>query len=596
MNKYRTHTCGELRKDHIGKEVTIAGWVNNKRDHGGVLFVDLRDHYGLTQVVIRPESGILDSVSALRKETVVQFEGFVEMRDEETKNLKIPTGEIDLAARRFEVLGECESLPFSIFPEEEAPEETRLSYRYLDLRKSKLHENIVLRSKVISSIRKHMEQLGFHEYQTPILTASSPEGARDYLVPSRLHPGKFYALPQAPQLYKQLLMVAGFDRYFQIAPCFRDEDARATRSPGEFYQLDLEMSFVTQDDVFAVIEYLFPKIFSEFSNATLTKTPFPRIPYKEAMLKYGSDKPDLRNPIEIYDVTDIFKASEFQAFKKIVDKGGIVRAMTAKGIASQPKSFFENMLAFAQSIGSQGLAYLVFNETEVKGPVAKVLPAQEMELLKKAGGIETGDVMFFVANKERETVRIAGEIRTKLGEELHLLDANVFQFCWITDYPMFELDETGKKIMFSHNPFSMPQGGMDALLNEDPLTILAYQYDIVCNGIELSSGAIRNHQPEIMYKAFEIAGYSKEEVDSKFSALIKAFHYGAPPHGGIAPGIDRMIMLLAGEDNIREVIAFPMNQKAQEPMINTPREVSKEQLRELHIKTAEPAVKKKDEQ
>jgi len=575
MNKYRTHTCGELRREHLGREAMISGWIHNRRDHGGVLFIDVRDHYGLTQVVIRPESGILDAVSRLRKETVVKFEGFVELREEETMNPKLPTGEIDLAARSFEVLGECENLPFSIFPEEEAPEETRLKYRYLDLRKTKLHENVLLRSRVISRMRRIMEDLGFHEYQTPILTASSPEGARDYLVPSRLHPGKFYALPQAPQQYKQLLMMAGFDRYFQIAPCFRDEDARATRCPGEFYQLDMEMSFVTQDDVFAVIEYLFPRIFGEFSKALQNKPPYPRIPYKEALAKYGTDKPD---------VTGIFKASDFQAFRKIVDKGGIVRAISVKQAAAKPKSFFENMLAFAQSIGSAGLAYLVFTETEIKGPVAKVLPEKDMDALKKAGGIETNDVMFFIANREKEVVRIAGEIRTRLGEELGLVNKNEFRFCWITDYPMYEYDEEKKQIVFSHNPFSMPQGGMDALVQKDPLDVLAYQYDIVCNGIELSSGAIRNHRPEIMYKAFEIAGYKKEEVDKNFSAMVTAFHFGPPPHGGIAPGVDRLVMLLAAEENLREVIAFPMNQKAQEPMIDTPREVSKKQLDELHIR------------
>jgi aspartyl-tRNA synthetase len=581
-----------LRKKDIGFNVALSGWIHNKRDHGGVLFIDLRDHYGITQVVVRPESEILDAASRLRKETVVLFEGRVEARDKENLNLKIPTGEIDLAASRFEVLGESDSLPFSIFPEEQAPEEVRLRYRYLDLRRAKLHDNIMLRSKVISRLRKYMEELGFSEFQTPILTASSPEGARDYLVPSRLHPGKFYALPQAPQQYKQLLMVAGFDRYFQIAPCFRDEDARATRSPGEFYQLDIEMSFVSQEDVFTVIETVFSKLFAEFSSYIRTSPPFPRIPYREALRSFGTDKPDLRNPLRIIDVSDIFKGSAFQAFKKILDKGGLVRAIPVKNIADKPKSFFEELLAFAQSLGSAGLAYLVWTNDGVKGPIAKVLPGQELEALKSRGGLSEGDVMFFIANKEAEACRISGELRTKIALLLDLIEKNAFRFVWITDYPLYERDEEKKSIVFSHNPFSMPQGGLEALATQDPLSIVAYQYDIVCNGIELSSGAIRNHSPEIMYKVFEIAGYDKAEVEKNFSALLSAFRFGAPPHGGIAPGIDRLVMLLAGEENIREVIAFPMNQKAEEPMIDTPREPSKKQLDELHLRIAESARKK----
>jgi aspartyl-tRNA synthetase len=593
MKKYRTLTCGEPRKTHVGRRALLAGWIHNKRDHGGVLFVDLRDHYGITQVVVRPESGILDDVSRLRKETVVGFEGKIEMRDAENLNPNIPTGEIDLAASAFEVLGETQDLPFSIFPEEQAPEETRLTYRFLDLRKSKLHANILLRSKVISALRRHMEELGFNEFQTPVLSAPSPEGARDYLVPSRLHPGKFYALPQAPQQYKQLLMVAGFDRYFQIAPCFRDEDARATRSPGEFYQLDIEMSFVNQDEVFEVVEKVLHKLFAAFSTLDVTPAPFPRITYKEAMLAYGTDKPDLRNPLKIIDVTGVFSDGEFEIFKRVTDKGGVVRAISVKGAADRPKSFFENMLAFAQSIGSKGLAYLVWTENEIKGPIAKVLGQAKLDALKQAGAINTGDVMFFISSSRKEAVRMAGEIRTKLGQELDLLEKDCFRFCWVVDYPMFEWDDELRRVVFSHNPFSMPQGGLEALRSKDPLTITAYQYDIVCNGIELSSGAVRNHSPEVMYKAFEIAGYSKQEVKRSFGALINAFTYGAPPHGGIAPGIDRIVMLLAGEDNLREVIAFPMNQKAQEPMMNTPRPATPTQLKELHIKVVEPPGKGK---
>jgi len=593
MKKYRTHNCGELRKTHVGKQAVLAGWLHNKRDHGGVLFIDLRDHYGITQLVVRPESGILDEVSKLRKETVVSFEGKIEMRDEENLNPNIPTGQIDLAAASFEVLGETKDLPFSIFPEEHAPEETRLKYRFLDLRKSKLHANIVLRSKVISSIRTYMEELGFNEFQTPILTASSPEGARDYLVPSRLHPGKFYALPQAPQQYKQLLMVAGFDKYFQIAPCFRDEDARATRSPGEFYQLDIEMSFATQDEIFKVVEKVLSRLFAEYSKYTATAPPFLRIPYKEAMLKYGTDKPDLRIPLQIIDVTQIFQDGKFEIFKRVVDKGGVVRAVSVKQIVDQSKSFFENMLAFAKVIGSKGLAYLVWTGSEVKGPIAKVLGSAKLDALKKAGNIQSGDVMFFICSSEKEANRIAGEIRSKLGLELDMIEKDCFKFCWVVDYPMFEWDDEKRCIVFSHNPFPMPQGGLEALKTKDPLSILAYQYDIVCNGVELSSGAIRNHSPEIMYKAFEIAGYSKQDVKKSFGALINAFTYGAPPHGGIAPGIDRLVMLLAGEDNLREVTAFPMNQKAQETMMDTPRPADAKQLKELHIKVVEPLGKTK---
>jgi aspartyl-tRNA synthetase len=584
MHPYRTHTCNELNKKYIGKTVRLSGWLHNKRDHGGILFIDLRDHYGITQVVVYPKASFQKELAHLHKETVLQVEGQVELRSEDNLNPKIPTGEIEVDVQSYKVLGRCESLPFSVFPEEQAPEETRLKHRYIDLRRSYLQKNIVLRSKVISAIRKYMTEQGFNEIQTPILTASSPEGARDYLVPSRLHPGKFYALPQAPQIYKQLLMVAGFDKYFQIAPCFRDEDARATRSPGEFYQLDIEMSFATQEDIFHVVEEVLHKVFTEYTDWKVSAPPFPRIPYREAMLKYGTDKPDLRNPLEIIDVSEIFRTSNFNAFKNIVAKGGVVRAILVKNIAGRPRSFFDRMVAFARELGSHGLAYLVYDQNSVKGPIAKFLTEEEMEKLSSQCEAQPNDVVFFICNTIKEAEYLAGEIRIKLAEELDLSEKNACRFCWIVDYPMYEWNEEQRCIEFSHNPFSMPQGGMEALENKEPLDILAYQYDIVCNGIELSSGAIRNHDPEIMYKAFEIGGYTKEEVGTQFSALIHAFRHGAPPHGGIAPGIDRIVMLLARETNIREVIAFPMNQKAQEPMMDSPREVSDKQLRELHLR------------
>ncbi|MBN1411653.1 MAG: aspartate--tRNA ligase [Spirochaetales bacterium] len=587
MTIYRTHKCDELSIQDIGKNVTLSGWLHNKRDHGGILFIDLRDNYGITQVVIQPDSGFLEEISHLRKESVLKVEGVVSKRSDDTVNMKLATGEIEVIAKVYEILGKCDDLPFPIFPEEEDPEETRLKYRYLDLRKSKVHENILLRSKVIYKIRTMMTEMGFHEIQTPILTASSPEGARDYLVPSRLHPGQFYALPQAPQQYKQLLMVAGFDRYFQIAPCFRDEDARATRSPGEFYQLDIEMSFVTQEEIFEVIEKVLTSIFDEFSNKKVTKAPFPRIKYKEAMIKYGTDKPDLRNPLEIKDLTDFFRETEFQIFKKVINNGGVVRGIAVKSLYTKPKNFFDRLLEFAQSLGSRGLAYLIWEPEQVKGPIAKVLSAGKLEELRTLCGIGTEDGVFFICNEEAEAARIAGEIRIRLGQDLDLLERDVYKFCWIIDYPMYEYDSEKKGIIFSHNPFSMPQGGLKALESGDPLDILAYQYDIVCNGIELSSGAIRNHDPEIMYKAFDLGGYTREEVDGEFGAMIEAFKLGAPPHGGIAPGIDRILMLLTDEANIREVIAFPMNQKAQEPMMNSPRKVSKKQLKELHIRIVE---------
>ncbi|MBD3421986.1 MAG: aspartate--tRNA ligase [Chitinivibrionales bacterium] len=584
MHPFRTHVCSELRKSDVDKKVILSGWIHNRRDHGGVLFIDLRDHYGITQIVIYPDAGFQYEVGHCHKETVIKFAGCVMARTQENINPGMDTGEIEVKAQSYEILGPCDSLPFNIFPEEQAPEETRLKYRYFDLRKPQLHNNIILRSKVIQSIRRRMLEHGFNEFQTPILTSSSPEGARDYLVPSRAHPGKFYALPQAPQQFKQLLMIAGFDKYFQIAPCFRDEDARADRSPGEFYQLDIEMSFITQDDIFCVLEDVLHGIFGEFSTASVSEKPFPRIPYKEAMLKYGCDKPDLRIPIEMLDVSEIFADSGFNAFKSAVEKGSVVRAIPVTAIADRPRSFFDNMVSYAQSVGSKGLAYLVWTDEKVKGPIAKFLSDEKLQALAQQCNVSVGDVVFFVCDKAPAASRIAGDVRIKLGADLGIIEKECFKFCWIVDFPMFEWDEDHQSIAFSHNPFSMPQGGMDALLNDEPLSILAYQYDIVCNGIELSSGAIRNHRPDIMYKAFEIAGYKPDVVDEKFGAMINAFKLGAPPHGGIAPGVDRMVMLLANEQNIREIIAFPMNQKAQDLMMNAPAEATPQQLQELRLR------------
>jgi aspartyl-tRNA synthetase len=558
--------------------------VHSRRDHGGVLFLDMRDSYGLTQVVVYPTVSFQDEVSRMAKESVVQFEGKVTFRSEENVNAKLPTGEIEVIAESYEVLGPCEPLPFSIFPEEDAPEDLRLKYRFLDLRKTKLHQNLIIRSQVIASMRRRMWELGFNEFQTPILTSSSPEGARDYLVPSRIHPGKFYALPQAPQQFKQLLMIAGFDRYFQIAPCFRDEDARADRSPGEFYQLDIEMSFVTQEDIFNVVEKLIHGIFTEFSKKTVSGLPFVRIPYRESMVKYGTDKPDLRIPIEIRDVSALFATSGFNAFRSIVEQGGVVRAIPVKSISDKPRNFFDKLVDYATSIGAKGLAYLVWTGAEVKGPIVKFLKPEQIEAIAKTCDAAAGDVVFFMCDMPAVANKIAGELRVKLGRDLDRVEKDAFRFCWIVDFPMYEYDEENKCITFSHNPFSMPQGGMEALEKSDPLEILAHQYDIVCNGIELSSGAIRNHRPDIMYKAFEIAGYKREVVDERFGAMINAFKLGAPPHGGIAPGVDRIVMLLADEPNIREVIAFPMNQRAQDLMMNAPAEITEKQLRELHIK------------
>ena len=588
MHRYRTHYCGKVGEADIDKEVKVSGWVHSVRDHGGIIFIDLRDYAGLLQVVIDPKMEFYKSLESWRLETVICFTGTVVARNKETINPKLSTGAIEMVAETMEVLGEAEIIPFQIAKDDGSPEHIRLKYRFLDLRREKLRNNIFLRGQVIAEIRKKMIEMGFFEFQTPILTCSSPEGARDYLVPSRLHPGKFYALPQAPQQFKQLLMVAGFDRYFQIAPCFRDEDARADRSPGEFYQLDVEMSFVTQDDVFEATESLMTHVFRKFSTKEVTDAPFPRIAYKDAMLKYGTDKPDLRNPLVIIDVGEIFANSAFNAFADVMKKGGVVRAIKVPGISSQPRKFFDDMIKFAQEVGSKGLGYIVFEGNQAKSPIAKFISVEEMSKIKTAGDIQNGDVIFFVADKEAKASEIAGKVRTELASRLNLIKKDCFKFCWIVDFPMFELDPETNSITFSHNPFSMPQGGMEYLINKNPLKIKAFQYDIVCNGVELSSGAIRNHRPDIMYKAFEIAGYGKETVDSKFGGMINAFKFGAPPHGGIAPGIDRMVMLLADEPNIREVIAFPFNQQAQDLMMNAPSEVTPKQLRELHIRIELP--------
>ncbi len=582
---YRTHTCAALREADVGNTARISGWIHSKRDHGGVLFIDLRDHYGITQVVVHPDHEFQRDLAHLPKESVVQFDGTVALRNEDTVNTKIPTGMVELVADTYALLGSCAGTPFAVFPEDPQPEDLRLTYRYLDLRRSKLHQNIVLRSQIIAHLRATLTTLGFNEFQTPILTCSSPEGARDFLVPSRLHPGTFYALPQAPQQFKQLLMVAGFDRYFQIAPCFRDEDARADRSPGEFYQLDIEMSFVTQEEIFSVVEKVICSLFNRFATKKVDGIPFKLIPYREAMLKYGTDKPDLRNPLEIQDISEVFAGSGFKVFAKTVAEGGVVRTIFVRDGAKQPRSFFDRMVEYAKSIDMPGIAYLTWTDTEVKGPIVKFLDEERLKAIADQVGAKSGDVAFFICDGVDRANELSGHIRTKLGTELDLMEKDTFRFCWITDFPMFELNVEHNRIDFSHNPFSMPQGGLEALTTKDPLDILAYQYDIVCNGIELSSGAIRNHQPDVMYKAFEIAGYTKEEVEERFSGMINAFTYGAPPHGGIAPGIDRMVMLLADEPNIREVIAFPMNQKAQDLMMKAPAEVSEQQLRDLHLRT-----------
>jgi aspartyl-tRNA synthetase len=592
MNTYRTHTCNQLSKAHVGQSVKLSGWVHRKRDHGNLLFVDLRDHYGITQLVASEGSAHLDQLSRTPLESVILITGKVVARTPETINKDIATGEIEVAVESYHLESAAEPLPLQVNADREQPEETRLRYRFLDLRREKLHRNIMLRSQVISSLRRRMTDAGFNEFQTPILTASSPEGARDYLVPSRIHPGKFYALPQAPQQFKQLLMVSGFDRYFQIAPCFRDEDGRADRSPGEFYQLDIEMSFVTQDEVFAAIEPVLEGVFKEFGTKKVTPAPFERITYKEAMLSYGSDKPDTRNPLVIVDVTEEFNSETvtFNAFKKIIAAGGVVRAIPAPKTASYPRSFFDKLNDWAKEEGAPGLGYITFDEScEGKGPIAKFIPADIQKKIMAKANISAGDSVFFTCDKELSAAKLAGKARTKIGEELGLIEQGIYKFLWVVDFPYFEYDEEEKKIIFSHNPFSMPQGGMQALLEKNPLDILAYQYDIVCNGVELSSGAIRNHKPEIMYKAFEIAGYGPEVVDKKFGGMISAFKFGAPPHGGLAPGVDRMVMLLADEPNIREVIAFPMNQKAEDLLMQAPNIAEEKQLRELHLQLSPKA-------
>ena len=583
MHAYRTHSCGQLRSAHVGSTVKLSGWVFRKRDHGNLLFVDLRDHYGITQVVVDRDSQAFKLVEGIKLESVICIEGSVSGRGVDRVNAEIPTGEIEVKASSVALLSEATEVPFPIFGNTEYPEDIRLKNRFLDLRREKLHANIVLRSQVIASLRRRMIEGGFTEYQTPILTASSPEGARDFLVASRIHHGKFYALPQAPQMFKQLMMVAGFDRYFQIAPCFRDEDARADRSPGEFYQLDFEMSFVTQDDVFAAIEPVLAGVFDEFSRGrSVTPPPFPRITYKDSMLKYGSDKPDLRNPIEISDVTEIFKDGPFAVFAKSIESGSVVRAIPAPEAGTRPRSFFDSANQWSKDEGFAGLAYINFKGGEGGGIAKNLGPDRVAQLVAKMG-LGPNDGVFFACDKPGTAAKLAGLVRTRVGTELGLIEQNAFKFCWIVDFPMYEWDEVEQRVIFSHNPFSMPQGEMEALETKDPLEILAYQYDIVCNGIELSSGAIRNHKPEIMYKAFEIAGYDRSVVDEKFKGMITAFKYGAPPHGGSAPGVDRIVMLLADEPNIREVILFPMNQKAEDLMMGAPSYVSERQLRELRI-------------
>jgi aspartyl-tRNA synthetase len=600
MHAYRTHTCGDLRPADVGKRVRVSGWVHRARDHGGLLFIDLRDHYGLTQCVVEPDSPAFAAVSEARSEWVITVTGPVVARTAETINPEMPTGEVEVRIEEFAVQSRAEELPLPVFGDLDYPEETRLRYRFLDLRRERLHRHIVLRSEVVQSIRRRMVAQGFTEFQTPILTASSPEGARDFLVPSRLHPGKFYALPQAPQQFKQLIMVAGFDRYFQIAPCFRDEDGRADRSPGEFYQLDFEMSFVTQEDVFAAIEPVLHGVFEEFAGArTVSKLPFPRIPYAEAMLLYGSDKPDLRNPLMIADLKDVFEREDvsFKAFKG----KEAVRGIPAPRAASQPRSWFDKMNDWARSEGSPGLGYIVFDEENGqltgKGPIAKFFSSEALAQLALKSACKPGDAVFFAADKAARAATLAGQARLKIGNELGLTKKDVFEFCWIVDFPMYEWNEDQKRIDFSHNPFSMPNFDHAKFLALDPkdrdiiLGITAFQYDIVCNGVELSSGAIRNHKPDIMLKAFEIAGYTREETETQFAGMLNAFRYGAPPHGGSAPGIDRIVMLLADVPNIREVTMFPMNQKAEDLLMGAPSEVSPKQLRELHIRIVAPEQK-----
>ncbi len=586
MHQDRTHTCGELRRGNVEEMIRLSGWVHNSRDHGGVLFIDLRDHYGITQLVVNSSSTLYPDASHLPKETVICVDGKVVLREQSHINPKMSTGEIEVLVGDITILGPCGSLPLSVFPEDPTAEELRLKYRYLDLRRRQMHDNIVMRSRIIASIRRRMWDLGFNEYQTPTLTCSSPEGARDYLVPSRRFPGQFYALPQAPQLFKQILMISGFDRYFQIAACYRDEDARADRSPGEFYQLDIEMSFVTQEDVFQVVEQLLDGLFREFApDATMTKVPFPRIPYDDAMVKYGTDKPDLRNPLQIRDISDLFEHSDFRLFA-----GNTVRVLAVPECGNRPRSFFDQAEKLAKSEGASGLAWLIVEEDmTLKGPVAKFITSESRKAILDRCKAVAGHALFFVADADEAKIcRSLSALRTDLGERLQVIEGNAFRFCWIVDFPMYELDKDTGKTAFSHNPFSMPQGGLDALNTLDPLTIKAFQYDIICNGYELSSGAIRNHHPETLYRAFEIAGYSRSEVDDRFISLASALKFGAPPHGGIAPGIDRIVMLLAGQQNIREVIAVPLTPNAQDLMMNAASMVTSAQLRELHIKIEMP--------
>jgi aspartyl-tRNA synthetase len=590
MHRYRTHNCGALGLAEEGQAVRLSGWCHRIRDHGGVLFIDLRDHYGLTQCVVDPDSPAFALAEKLRSEFVVRVDGKARRRPPGTENPDMPTGYVEVYVREIEVLGPAGELPLPVFGDQPYPEDIRLKYRFLDLRREKLHANIMLRGRIVDSLRARMKGQGFFEFQTPILTASSPEGARDFLVPSRIHPGKFYALPQAPQQFKQLVMVAGFDRYFQIAPCFRDEDARADRSPGEFYQLDIEMSFVTQEDVFAAVEPVLRGVFEEFGGGKPVTQKFPLIPYKQAMLEFGVDKPDLRNPIRIADVTDVFARDDatFNAFKAVIKSGGVVRAIPAPGAAKQPRSFFDKLSEWAKGEGAPGLGYIIFEgQGEAlagKGPIAKFLPAEAQRALVAAAGLKSGDAVFFACDKEAKAAKLAGAARIRIGNDLGVCKTDVFEFCWIVDFPMYEWNEEEKKIDFSHNPFSMPQGGLEALETKDPLEILAFQYDIVCNGVELSSGAIRNHRPDVMRKAFEIAGYGEDVLLEKFGGMYRAFQCGAPPHGGIAPGVDRIVMLLAGEENLREVVLFPMNQRAEDLLMGAPSSATPKQLRELHIR------------